>query len=584
MRRRGLFMLGFILLAVGLIGAASSQDVQKPSAVQGALPDEWLGKKICGYPRPEGVPVEVWENACEACTSVPTSPETSADGTLTSHSCDGGYEIRIKVVPGRSYPAGAKRDIMKGGGLGEEKPPERQERKVGDMPQVAQTFTRYDASYPFMNEKGVIIGETTIGGRRELYNDEGLMDIMELERIALERASTAREAIAIMGEMAEKYGYGDSGECLTIGDAKEVWQFEIFGPGPAEQGAVWAAKRIPPGEVGVSANRSRITTLTSDPNFTMYSKNVYTVAESMGWWKKGDPFLFNRIFGMSGAPTPNRREWRVLSILAPSLKLDPWAGEQPFSVKPDKKVTVRDLMAIHRDIYQGTEFDQTKGPLAGPFGTPNRWSMPQGYRGTPGYSATERMIAVHQCSYVTVLQARANMPPWLGSLAWFAPDDAKTSVFTPLYAGNFKVPAAYEIGRRDRFDRNSFFWAANFIGNWANLNWSGMMQDIRARQAEIENKLFADQPVIERLALEMSKTEPDRARVFISDYSNRVAQENYMKWWELADKLVTDYQDGGSRTSGAKRSIPADWLEKQGPFGTKLPETPAKKVEQPVKK
>jgi len=122
---------------------------------------------------------------------------------------------------------------------------------------------------------------------------------------------------------------------------QEVWQFEIFGPGPAEQGAVWAAKRIPPGEVGVSANRSRITTLTTDPNFTMPLEERLRRAESMGWWKKGDPFLFNRIFGMSGAPTPNRREWRVLSILAPSLKLDPWAPEQPFSVKPDKKVTVR---------------------------------------------------------------------------------------------------------------------------------------------------------------------------------------------------------------------------------------------------
>jgi dipeptidase len=587
MRRRGLFILGFLLLAVGLIGAVGSQDVQKPSAVAGALPDEWLGKKICGYPRPEGVPVEVWENACEACTSVPVSPETSADGTLTSHSCDGGYEVRIKVVPGKSYAAGAKREIMRGGGLGEEKPPERQERKVGEMPQVAQTLTRYDASYPFMNEKGVIIGETTIGGRRELYNDEGLMDIMELERIALERASTAREAITIMGQMADQYGYGDSGECLTVGDAKEVWQFEIFGPGPADQGAVWAARRIPPGEVGVSANRSRITTLTDDTNVTMYSKNVYAVAEANGWWKKGEPFIFNRIFGMSGEPTPNRREWRVLSILAPSLKLDPWAPEQPFSVKPDKKVTVRDVMAIHRDVYQGTEFDQTRGPLAGPFGTPNRWSMPQGYRPAPGYSPVERMIAVHQCSYVTVLQARANMPPWIGSLAWFAPDDAKTSVFTPLYAGNFKVPAAYEIGRRDRFDRNSFYWAANFIGNWANLNWSGMMQDIRAKQVEIESRLFADQPEIEKIALEMYKTDPDRARGFISDYSNRVAQENYMKWWELADTLVTDYQDGGSRTTGAKRTIPSDWLEKQGPFGTKLPETPAKtekKVEPPVKK
>ncbi len=310
---------------------------------------------------------------------------------------------------------------MKGGGLGEEKPPNLQEHKVGEIPQVEKTFTRYDASYPFMNEKGVIIGETTIGGRRELYSDEGLFDIMELERLALERASTAREAIQIMGEFAEKHGYGDSGECLTVGDAKEVWQFEIFGPGATEIGAVWAAKRIPPGEVGVSANVSRITTLGDDPNFTMYSKNVYDVAEKLGWWKKGEPFLFNRVYGMAGAPRPNRREWRVLSLLAPSLNLDPWAPEQPFSVKPDKKVTVRDLMAIHRDVYEGTPFDQTKNPLAGPFGTPNRWQLARDYKPADSYMPVERMIAVHQCSYVTVLQARAGMPAWIGSLVWFAP-------------------------------------------------------------------------------------------------------------------------------------------------------------------
>jgi dipeptidase len=174
-----------------------------------------------------------------------------------------------------------------------------------------------------------------------------------------------------------------------------------------------------------------------------------------------------------------------------------------------------------------------------------------------------------------VLQARANMPPWLGSLAWFAPDDAKTSVFTPMYAGNFKVPLAYEIGRRDRFDRGSAFWASNFINNWANLNWRGMIQDIRAKQGEIENKLFADQPVMEKLAIELAKTDPDRARTFISDYSNRVAQENYMKWWELADKLVTDYQDGGSRVADpSKRSYPSDWLKTQPAFGTKRPDAP----------
>ena len=217
MRMTRLFLAALIVFMAGAAGMAVPQ-AATPQGGSQVLQQQYYGKKICGYPKPDGVPDEVWENACEACTSMPTSPEASADGTLTSHSCDGGYEIRIKVVPGKTYPAGAKRDIMKGGGLGEEKPPNQQEHKVGEIPQVEKTFTRYDASYPFMNEKGVIIGETTIGGRRELYSDEGLFDIMELERLALERGSTARDVIRIMGEFAEKYGYGDSGECLTVGE------------------------------------------------------------------------------------------------------------------------------------------------------------------------------------------------------------------------------------------------------------------------------------------------------------------------------------------------------------------------------
>ena len=575
MRSRHVIFFILIILVAGAIGTVSTQaPMSQMSPAQTLAQDEsWQGKKMCGWPPPPGVNPDEWANMCESCTSVPTSPEASAEGSLTSHSCDGGYEVRIKVVPGKTSAAGTMRPIMKGGGLGEEKPATRQEKKVGEIPEVAKTFTRYDAAYPFMNEKGVIIGETTIGGRRELYEEDGLFDIMELERLALERGSTAREVIQIMGEFAEKFGYGDSGECLTVADPKEVWMFEIFGPGAGEQGAIWAAKRIPPGHIGVSANRSRITTLDNDPNMSMYSKNVYDVAEKNGWWKKGEPFLFNHAYGMSGSQYNNRREWRVLSLMAPSLNLDPWATEQPFSVKPDKKLTVRDLIRVHRDTYEGTPFEQNSSPLAGPFGTPNRWSLSQDFRPAPGYSLTERMIAVQQCSYVVVLQARANMAPWIGSLAWFAPDDAKTPVFSPLYAGNMKVPPAYEIGRRDRYDRNSAFWAANFINNWANLNWKGMIQDIRAKQVEIEDRLFADQAVIEKMALELYASNPDRARQFINDYSNRVAQENVTKWWELADKLVTDYQDGGSRVDYSKRAVPADWLNKQGTFGTKKPET-----------
>src|SRR5512136_2797696 len=301
MRSRKLLLLLFVLVLGGLVGIAEGP--QQPVQIQQGTQVIGNPKKMCGWPPPAGVSAAEYENACFACTSMPVSKEASADGsTLTSHSCDGHYEFRIHVVPGKKSAPGAMRPIMKGGGLGADRPAE---VKVGEIPEVAQTFTRYDSAYPFMNEKQVIIGETTIGGRRELYNDEGIFDIMELERLALERASTAREAIKTMGAFAEKYGYGDSGECLTVADPKEVWQFEIFGPGPAEIGAVWAAKRIPPGEVGVSANISRITTLDDNPDFTMYAKSVYTVAEANGWWKKGEPFFFNRIFGMAGR-MPNR--------------------------------------------------------------------------------------------------------------------------------------------------------------------------------------------------------------------------------------------------------------------------------------
>ncbi len=178
----------------------------------------------------------------------------------------------------------------------------------------------------------------------------------------------------------------------------------------------------------------------------------------------------------------------------------------------------------------------------------------------------ERMIAVHQCSYVTVLQARANMPAWIGSLAWFAPDDAKTSVFTPLYAGNFKVPTAFEIGRRDRFDRNSAFWASNFVSNWSNLNWRGDDPG-HPREAGRDRGQAVRRPAGHREDSRSSCTRPiPTARAtFISDYSNRVAQENFMKWWELADKLVTDYQDGGARDRRRRSGrCPADWLEQAG--------------------
>jgi len=552
MKRSRLFC---VILLVLIAGVGSMAAPQQPQHQQQIIGDNGAWLKPGMLPEDVQDPSEIglW------CTSIPVDKEATADGScLTSHSCDGHYEIRIHIVQGGRHAKGTMRPVMKGGGVGADRPPSKQ---VGEIPEVETTFTRYDASYPFMNEKQVEIGETTIGGRRELYNDEGWFDIMELERVALERASTAREAIKIMGAMAEQYGYGDSGECLTVIDPNEAWHFEIFGPGPAEKGAVWAAVRIPAGHVGVSANRPRIPVLhLEDKDHYMASANVMTVAEKMGWWKKGDTFDFHKAYGGRSSLGSTRREWRVLSTFAPSLNLDPWDPEPPFTVKAEKKITIQDLMALHRDWYAGTDFDQSAGAIAGPYGNPTRppAQAPQGFMGN------ERTISIMGCSYTVVLQARGNLPSWIGGVAWFTPDDAKTGNFIPLYAGATKLPEAFDIGNRAEFDRKSAWWAFDFVSNWAGLRFNAMLDDIKAKRAELEGKFLAEQAAVEQQAMDLYKKDPNAARAFVNDYTNKVAQQTYEEWWKLADALIVKYNDNGVIVpSGGKRppGPSKEWLD-----------------------
>ncbi len=66
-----------------------------------------------------------------------------------------------------------------------------------------------------MNEHQVIIGETTYGGKEELRKqDDAVIDYGSLIYIALQRASTAREAIKLMTNLMERYGYASTGEWL----------------------------------------------------------------------------------------------------------------------------------------------------------------------------------------------------------------------------------------------------------------------------------------------------------------------------------------------------------------------------------
>ena len=300
-------------------------------------------------------------NHPESCTSIMVGKKASTDGSvITSHTCDGNYRTWMDIVPAAVYERDTTVAICTGRMHTEYPGDQTKVELKGTIPQAGSTYQFLDVAYPCLNEKQLGIGETTITGRKELQNKQGMFMIEELQRIVLQRCTTARQAIQLMGELVAEYGYGDSGECLTIADPKEVWQFEVFGEGPDQIGGVWAAVRVPDDHVGVSANIPRISTLNlKDKNNYMASSNVFDVAKKMGFWDGKEPFKFWKAYGGGnyfGEPKAfSVREYFILNALAPSLNLSFDAEELPFTVKPDQPVSAEDVMARSEERRVGKE-------------------------------------------------------------------------------------------------------------------------------------------------------------------------------------------------------------------------------------
>ena len=82
-----------------------------------------------------------------------------------------------------------------------------------------------------MNEFQLAIGETTYGGIEELEHGQGLIDYGSLIYITLQRAKNAREAIKVISELLDAYGYASEGESFSIVDPNEAWILELIGKG-----------------------------------------------------------------------------------------------------------------------------------------------------------------------------------------------------------------------------------------------------------------------------------------------------------------------------------------------------------------
>ncbi|HOJ18233.1 MAG TPA: C69 family dipeptidase [Ignavibacteriaceae bacterium] len=407
-----------------------------------------------------------------------------------------------------------------------------------------------------MNEHQVVIGETTFGGREELVDPKGIMDYGSLIYIALQRAKTAREAIKIMTELAEEYGYYSSGESFSIGDANEAWILEMIGKGPDKKGAVWVAVRIPDGYVSGHANQARITTFPlNDPGNCIYSKDVISFAREMGYFSgKDSEFNFTDAYNplsFGGIRFCDARVWSLFRRVNSGIdKYMPYIkGESlermPLYVKPENKLSVKDVMHLMRDHYEGTELDMTTGVACGPYSMPYRWRpLTFKYQGENYFN--ERPISTPQTGFSFITQARSDMPAEVGGVIWFGVDDTYMTVYYPQYAcatdisGHFK----HGVASLKQFSWESAFWVFNFVSNYAYPKYSLIIDDIKTEQSKHEGFYIAEQQNVEKKALTLLKNSRSEAVEFLTNHSKETADKLVKDWRNFGEFLVMKYNDG----------------------------------------
>jgi dipeptidase len=514
---------------------------------------------------------------------------------------------------------------------------------LGRIKQVRETYNVVGT----MNEYQVGIGETTYTGRSELRSQPGaIMDYGSLIFIALQRSKTAREAIRVISELMDEYGYYSTGESFSISDPNEVWIMELIGKGGTisltkdsfkklaktnipkstlktlkslsgksykstaefkkvlvetigkkeakhfgniiirnaemtEKGAVWVALRIPDGYVCAHANQARITTFDyqtvnnwEDPNADVFNApDVISFAKIKGFYAGEDKyFSFSDVYtpvDFGGARFCEIRVWTMFNQLTEGMdkyweyvkghvthskehvKGSPLTPENfannrmPLWIKPNKKVSVHDMMMFMRDHLEGTELDMRNDIGAGPFGVPYRWRPLTWVVDSVAY-CNERATATQQTGFSFIVQSRSWLPDEIGGIYWFGVDDASSSVYVPMYSSITEIPEAYAKGNGAMMEwsDNSAFWIFNQVSNFAYTRYNLIHPEIEKVQSAFENEFIDFTPAVDAGAMKLYKKDKDLAKAYLTNYSVNQGNRVVYEWKKLYQYLFMKFMDG----------------------------------------
>ena len=490
------------------------------------------------------------------CTNLIVGKLASADGSvICTYNCDSfGFLQPLDWFAAGKHAPGEQLAIR---GWGPQSP----------VHYVAQADYTYGV-VGLMNERQVTIVETTWGGRDELARSEGALDYFTLMHLALQRSATAREAIEVMHNLVQEYGYSASGESFAVCDKDEAWIMELIGKGPGRKGAVWVAMRVPDDCISAYANSSRIRQFPQAKKADkkkgfcivegecMYSADVISFAREMGWYEGPDKdFSFREAYGpldFSAIRYCEARVWSFFRHHYDTAEIDAYLpfingktdviDHLPLWIKPDKPLSVRDLMNDMRDHYEGTALDMTADVSAGPWASPYR-NQPVNFEASDGTAMfRERPIGCQQSGMTMVCQMRSFLPDEVGGVTYFNMDDATMVAYVPVYCSIDRIPEPFRTENNNirEFSEKSAFWMNNFVANMVYPRWSAMIGDLREAQSELEDFYAADQPEVEKHVANLTHQE----RIdYLTAKTVAYADQMMTRWDKLAKLLIVKHND-----------------------------------------
>jgi len=522
-------------------------------------------------------------SATHPCTIIVAGKKATVDGSVLNSHTDTCINSRIMVVPGRVFPKGAMAPIYWGiqdvrrplGDFGE---------VIGGIPQVERTYSYIHSGYPHINEYQLSIAESTTSQRSELQVErpdaKQIMTVEQAMALALQRCKRARDAVAMIGEWMETYGFlpstGPESEDLCIADPDEAWIMELFSVGPGWEpgkgvpGVIWAAQRLPDDHAAIIPNWSIIKEIDlKKPDWFMASKNYMQAAIDRGWFDPaaGKPFIWQEIY----APIPREwatgRFWLFFQMIAPHLRawperqvtgpfsgIDPYhqyvepLSLYPFSAKAEKPLGVEDIMKLQRSVNEGTIYDMAADP---------DWLIPDGKGGmklsplaTPFPTRPMRELLkiswrrnVSRGNYGMIAQLRGWLPDPIGGVYWVYLDNQYTGIYVPIYAGVERINPLYSTYDPDRFSEESARWVYDFAENLLYLKWQEAIVDLRAVRDPLEREFLDKLTEVDRQALDLMKKDEGKVRAFLTDTAWKYMNRAVKAYRDLRYTLISKYSN-----------------------------------------